>query len=141
MLKPMHLDFSMMHIAKHILMLPGIAPDAVLVETVVFGDTVVQVKREDGLVQPFQLVNPVARMVGWQRPVVLEPGQLGSVHEVTDNDSVPLRRVSGASVHDGGCEPEEAVHKLLFGAASKQIVVPSNKHDIDRSGVGFADIV
>ena len=141
MFKPVHLNFSMMLIAKLILMLPGIAPNAVLVEAVVFGDIVVQVKRENGLVQPFQLVNPVARMVGWQRPVVLEPGQLGSVHEVTDNDGVPLRRVSGASVHDGGCEPEEAVHKLLFGAASKQVVVPSNKYNIQGSGVGFADIV
>ena len=43
-LKPVHLNFSVKHVTKPVLVFPGVASDTVLVEAVILGDTIVQVE-------------------------------------------------------------------------------------------------
>ena len=43
-LKPVHLNFSVKHVTKPVLLFPGVASDTVLVKAVVFGDTIVKVE-------------------------------------------------------------------------------------------------
>ena len=64
-LKPMHLNLSVVLVPKHILVLPGVVPNPVLIQAVVFSDTVVKVERKNDLVQPFNLVELVPPVVGW----------------------------------------------------------------------------
>ena len=63
-LKPVHLDLSVVLIPKLVLVFPGVVPDTILIQTVVFCDTIVKIEGKNGLVQPLNIIELVTTVVG-----------------------------------------------------------------------------